>query len=189
MTNRERRPRTISPGHIYFDFALARGVTIDKPREAAPCTLALWKGLTRFLGHPQLELSNNLAEASMRPIALGSSRHCHFLHLYHAMCRVRSFWSLPHSVGSDPASELLKTGIVGSSWRGGSDGRMHRAVCDCPATNQAARFGRCVASKCLDSLAWYRIRMRELRLGLIAIVVPASLVLAAIAHVEGAHQF
>jgi hypothetical protein len=31
--------------------------------------------------------------------------------------------------------------------------------------------------------------MRELRLGLIAIVVPASLVLAAIAHVEGAHQF
>jgi transposase len=34
-------------------------------------TLALWPKLTRFLEHPQLELSNNLVENSMRTIALG----------------------------------------------------------------------------------------------------------------------
>ncbi len=31
----------------------------------------LWEKLTRFLGYPELELSNNLAENSMRPVALG----------------------------------------------------------------------------------------------------------------------
>ena len=33
--------------------------------------LALWRKLTRFLEYPELELSNNLAENSMRPVALG----------------------------------------------------------------------------------------------------------------------
>ena len=33
--------------------------------------LTLWKKLTRFLEYPELELSNNLAENSMRPVALG----------------------------------------------------------------------------------------------------------------------
>jgi Transposase and inactivated derivatives len=39
--------------------------------KAANYTLSLWKKLTRFLEHPELELSNNLAENSMRPVALG----------------------------------------------------------------------------------------------------------------------
>ncbi len=41
--------------------------------KAANYTLALWNKLTRFLEHPELELSNNLAENSMRPIAMRRS--------------------------------------------------------------------------------------------------------------------
>lgn len=36
-----------------------------------------WHMLTRFLYHPQIELSNNLAENSMRPIALGRKNWLH----------------------------------------------------------------------------------------------------------------
>jgi transposase len=45
--------------------------------KAATYTLALWPRLTRFLDHPELELSNNLAENSMRPIALGRKNWIH----------------------------------------------------------------------------------------------------------------
>jgi hypothetical protein len=38
---------------------------------AARYTLALWPRLASFLEYPELELSNNLAENSMRPVALG----------------------------------------------------------------------------------------------------------------------
>jgi transposase len=46
--------------------------------KACNYTLALWHKLTRFLQHPRLELSNNLAENSMRPIALGRKNWIHF---------------------------------------------------------------------------------------------------------------
>jgi transposase len=39
--------------------------------------LTLWKKLTRFLEYPELELSNNLAENSMRPVALGRKNWIH----------------------------------------------------------------------------------------------------------------
>jgi len=45
--------------------------------KACSYTLALWKKLTRFLDHPQLELSNNLAENSMRPVAIGRKNWIH----------------------------------------------------------------------------------------------------------------
>ena len=45
--------------------------------KAANYTLSLWKKLTRFLEHPELELSNNLAENSMRPVALGRKNWIH----------------------------------------------------------------------------------------------------------------
>ena len=45
--------------------------------QACRYTLALWKRLIWFLDHPQLELSNNLAENSMRPIAVGRSNWIH----------------------------------------------------------------------------------------------------------------
>jgi transposase len=38
--------------------------------KACQYALTLWKRLTRFLEYPELELSNNLAENSMRPVAL-----------------------------------------------------------------------------------------------------------------------
>ena len=45
--------------------------------KAANYTLSLWRKLTRFLEYPELELSNNLAENSMRPIALGRKNWIH----------------------------------------------------------------------------------------------------------------
>jgi transposase len=45
--------------------------------KAANYTLSLWEKLTRFLEHPELELSNNLAENSMRPVALGRKNWIH----------------------------------------------------------------------------------------------------------------
>jgi len=45
--------------------------------KAAHYTLALWRRLTCFLDHPELELSNNLAENSMRPIAVGRKNWIH----------------------------------------------------------------------------------------------------------------
>jgi transposase len=45
--------------------------------QACNYTLGIWKRLIRFLDYPELELSNNIAENSMRPIALGRSNWIH----------------------------------------------------------------------------------------------------------------
>jgi len=45
--------------------------------KAASYTLSLWGKLTRVLEHPELELSNNWAENSMRPVALGRKNWIH----------------------------------------------------------------------------------------------------------------
>jgi hypothetical protein len=45
--------------------------------KAASYTLAQWKKLTRFLEHGEVELSNNLAENSMRPVAIGRKNWIH----------------------------------------------------------------------------------------------------------------
>ena len=44
---------------------------------ACQYTLGLWPKLIHFLEYPQLELSNNLAEKSMRPIAGGRKNWIH----------------------------------------------------------------------------------------------------------------
>ncbi len=49
----------------------------SKAGQACKYTLTLWEKLTRFLDYPELELSNNLAENSMRPVALGRSNWIH----------------------------------------------------------------------------------------------------------------
>ena len=49
----------------------------SKAAQACKYTLTLWEKLTRFHDHPRLELSNNLAENSMRPVALGRSNWIH----------------------------------------------------------------------------------------------------------------
>jgi transposase len=45
--------------------------------KAARYTLALWPKLTRFLDYSELELSNNLAENSMRPLVVGRKNWIH----------------------------------------------------------------------------------------------------------------
>jgi len=45
--------------------------------KACQYALTLWSKLTRFLEHPELDLSNNLAENSMRPVALGRKNWIH----------------------------------------------------------------------------------------------------------------
>ena len=57
----------------------ARGHALPASRlgNAITYTLALWTKLTRFLDYPELELSNNLAENSMRPVALGRKNWIH----------------------------------------------------------------------------------------------------------------
>jgi transposase len=45
--------------------------------KACQYALTLWNKLTRFLEYPELELSTNLAENSMRPVALGRKNWIH----------------------------------------------------------------------------------------------------------------
>ena len=45
--------------------------------KASQYALTLWKKLTRFLEYPELELSTNLAENAMRPVALGRKNWLH----------------------------------------------------------------------------------------------------------------
>ena len=45
--------------------------------KAVNYTLSLWQKLTRFLDHPEIELSSNLAENSMRPVVLGGKNWIH----------------------------------------------------------------------------------------------------------------
>lgn len=40
-------------------------------------TLSLWRKLVRFLEYPEIELSNNLAENSMRPVVMGRKNWIH----------------------------------------------------------------------------------------------------------------
>ena len=51
----------------------ARSTALPGGALAKACnySLTLWQKLNRFLEYPELELSNNLAENSMRPVALG----------------------------------------------------------------------------------------------------------------------
>jgi transposase len=45
--------------------------------KACRYTLTLWPKLIGFLEYPELELSNNLAENSMRPVAVGRKNWIH----------------------------------------------------------------------------------------------------------------
>jgi transposase len=57
----------------------ARSDALPKSVLAKACnyTLTLWTRLSRFLEHPELELSNNLAENAIRPLALGRRNWLH----------------------------------------------------------------------------------------------------------------
>lgn len=57
----------------------ARGSALPSSKlgRAIQYALGLWPKLDRFLEYPLLELSNNLAENSMRPVALGRKNWIH----------------------------------------------------------------------------------------------------------------
>jgi transposase len=57
--------------------ARASALPSSKLGQAATYTLGLWSKLELFLKHPELELSTNLAENSMRPVALGRKNWIH----------------------------------------------------------------------------------------------------------------
>jgi hypothetical protein len=58
---------------------VAQSIALPSSALSKAClyALALWRKLTRFLEYPELELSNNLAENSMRPVALGRKNWIH----------------------------------------------------------------------------------------------------------------
>jgi transposase len=60
-----------------IEAARSNGLPAGALAKACHYTLTLWEKLTRFLEYPVLELSNNLAENSMRPVALGRRNWIH----------------------------------------------------------------------------------------------------------------
>jgi transposase len=76
----ERAPLVLAQLKAQIE-AASRTVLPSSPLgKASAYTLRLWDKLTRFLDYPELELSNNLAENSMRPVALGRRNWTHIGH-------------------------------------------------------------------------------------------------------------
>ena len=75
---RQEHSRPLLDG-IRKQIEAARSAALPGGALAKACnyTLTLWDKLTRFLEYPELELSNNLAENSMRPVALGRKNWIH----------------------------------------------------------------------------------------------------------------
>src|SRR5207302_10331519 len=76
-----RRQETARPllNDIRSKIEAAQSVSLPSSALSKACqyALTLWKKLTRFLEYPELELSTNLAENSMRPVALGRKNWIH----------------------------------------------------------------------------------------------------------------
>jgi len=76
-----RRQETARPllDDIRSQIEAAQSVALPSSALSKACqyALKLWKNLTRFLEHPELELSTNLAKNSMRPVALGRKNWIH----------------------------------------------------------------------------------------------------------------
>lgn len=60
-----------------IESARSKALPASALAKACNYTLTLWEKLTRFLQYPELELSNNLAENSMRPVAIGRKNWIH----------------------------------------------------------------------------------------------------------------
>jgi transposase len=75
---RQQRARPILERiKVAVEAAQGAALPASKLGQAIKYTLGLWPKLERFLDHPVLELSNNLAENSMRPIAVGRKNWIH----------------------------------------------------------------------------------------------------------------
>jgi hypothetical protein len=75
---RQQRARPLLE-QIKVSIETAQLDSLPKSALAKACnyTLTLWQRLTRFLDYSVLELSNNLAENAIRPVALGRKNWIH----------------------------------------------------------------------------------------------------------------
>jgi transposase len=73
----EKAPAVLAAIRTQIEKAQAGALPGSALDHACQYTVGLWPKLTRFLEHPQLELSNNWAENSMRPVALGRKNWIH----------------------------------------------------------------------------------------------------------------
>ena len=73
----ERATPLLETIHEEVEAARADALPSSALGKAVKYTLTLWGKLTRFLEYPEVELSNNLAENSMRPMALGRKNWIH----------------------------------------------------------------------------------------------------------------
>jgi hypothetical protein len=76
----ERAPSVLAELKAQIETASRTALPSSPLGKASSYTLRLWDKLTRFLDYPELELSNNLAENSMRPVALGRRNWTHIGH-------------------------------------------------------------------------------------------------------------
>jgi hypothetical protein len=100
--------------HQEIEAARAGALSSSALAKAANYTLVLWRKLTRFLEYPEIELSNNLAENSMRPIALGRKNWIH-LGSQQAGPKVAAILSIVESCRrmQIPARDYLAAGLPG----------------------------------------------------------------------------
>ncbi len=77
LLREDRAPAALEIIRQRVEAAGAEALPASKLGRAANYTLALWPKLKLFLDYPELELSNNLAENSMRGIALGRKNWIH----------------------------------------------------------------------------------------------------------------
>ena len=77
LLREDRAPTALEIIRQRVEAANAEALPASKLGRAAKYTQALWPKLKLFLDYPELELSNNLAENSMRGIALGRKNWIH----------------------------------------------------------------------------------------------------------------
>jgi transposase len=73
----EHAPALLKKIKEHIEAATLEALPASKLGKATAYALGLWPRLTRFLEYPELELSNNLAENSMRPVAIGRKNWIH----------------------------------------------------------------------------------------------------------------
>ena len=73
----QKAPGLLEKIKVAIDAAKPGALPGGALEKACHYALALWPRLTRFLQYPELELSNNQIENSMRPIALGRKNWIH----------------------------------------------------------------------------------------------------------------
>ena len=76
----ERAPSVLRDLRVQIEAASTTALPASPLGKGCSYTLRLWDKLTRFLDYPELELSNNLAENSMRPVATGRRNWTHIGH-------------------------------------------------------------------------------------------------------------